>query len=180
MIGKVLFEDGNYYIEFIKVVKDCFGCKPQDKLINMRLHPDDEKVIENNPLNRLQIIMGVKNNVEFELVYGENGVDYPKIHWEYIKDDDNEHIVESNEMIDGNSVEAIANNRFNLVADDGLFPNHSDKDIWVSGFVNGYNEMRKLMEQHIIEAYNEGQKEQALSSFYSKGHIYYNNKFKNK
>lgn len=30
--------------------------------------------------------------------------------------------------------EKIANEEFKNVGDEGLFPNHSDKDIWVSGF----------------------------------------------
>lgn len=180
MIGKILLEDGNFYLEFTKVVKKCFGCKPQEELVKMRLHPDDDKVIESNPLNILEILSGTKNKVEFELVYGDGGINYPKIHWEYIEDDDNEHIVEANGMIDDDSIEVIANQRFKSVGDDGLFPNHSDKDVWVSGFIEGFKEMQKLMEEYIVEAYNEGQKQQALSSFYTKGHIYYNNKFKNK
>jgi hypothetical protein len=178
MKGKILFQDDKYFIEFTKVVKNCFGCKPYDKLVNIRLHPDDEKIIESNPLNRLEIIMGVKNQVEFELVYGEHGVDYPKINWVYMEGEESKEVVDANGIINSNSIEVLANDRFNLVSDEGLFPNHTDKDIWISGFIDGYSEMRKVMKQYIIEAYNEGQKNQALSSFYPKGDIYYNTKFK--
>ena len=31
--------------------------------------------------------------------------------------------------------ESVANEEFKNVGDDGLFPNHTDKDIWISGFV---------------------------------------------
>ena len=33
--------------------------------------------------------------------------------------------------------ESVANEEFKNVGDDGLFPNHTDKDIWISGFVSG-------------------------------------------
>ena len=36
------------------------------------------------------------------------------------------------------SIEQIAINEFDKVGDDGLFPNHTDKDIWVSGFKAGF------------------------------------------
>jgi hypothetical protein len=32
--------------------------------------------------------------------------------------------------------EKIANGEFVNVGDEGLFPNHTDKDIWISGFVD--------------------------------------------
>jgi hypothetical protein len=32
------------------------------------------------------------------------------------------------------SIEEIANEEFKNVGDEGLFPNHTDKDIWMSGF----------------------------------------------
>ena len=35
-------------------------------------------------------------------------------------------------------VEAIAAAQFEYVGDEGLFPNHTDKDIWIAGFVQGY------------------------------------------
>jgi len=36
------------------------------------------------------------------------------------------------------SIEQIAINEFEKLGDDGLFPNHTDKDIWVSGFKSGF------------------------------------------
>ncbi len=35
--------------------------------------------------------------------------------------------------------EQIALEELKNVGDEGLFPNHSDGDIWVSGFMSGYN-----------------------------------------
>jgi len=35
-------------------------------------------------------------------------------------------------------VEQMAFKEFENVGDEGLFPNHSDKDIWVNGFIAGY------------------------------------------
>lgn len=37
------------------------------------------------------------------------------------------------------TAEQIALEEFKSVGDEGLFPNHSDRDIWVSGFMAGYN-----------------------------------------
>ena len=37
------------------------------------------------------------------------------------------------------TIEQIALEEFKNVGDEGLFPNHSDRDIWVSGFMAGYN-----------------------------------------
>jgi len=36
------------------------------------------------------------------------------------------------------SIEQTANEEFKNVGDEGLFPNHTDKDIWISGFKDGY------------------------------------------
>lgn len=36
------------------------------------------------------------------------------------------------------TIEEIAFKEFENVGDEKLFPNHTDKDIWVSGFVKGY------------------------------------------
>ena len=36
------------------------------------------------------------------------------------------------------SPEDIANEEFKKVGDEGLFPNYTDKDIWVDGFKAGY------------------------------------------
>ena len=35
-------------------------------------------------------------------------------------------------------LEHLANEAFKSVGDEGLFPNHSDKDIWTAGFKVGY------------------------------------------
>ena len=35
-------------------------------------------------------------------------------------------------------LEHLANEAFKSVGDEGLFPNHTDKDIWVNGFKAGY------------------------------------------
>jgi hypothetical protein len=35
-------------------------------------------------------------------------------------------------------MEEIANEQFKNVGDEGLFPNHTDKDIWVNGFVSAF------------------------------------------
>jgi hypothetical protein len=40
-------------------------------------------------------------------------------------------------------LEIIAREEFTKVGDDGLFPNHTDKDIWISGFKAGYLYMPK-------------------------------------
>jgi hypothetical protein len=39
--------------------------------------------------------------------------------------------------MESQSIEKIAFEEFNNVGDDGLFPNHTDKDIWVNGFIAG-------------------------------------------
>lgn len=36
------------------------------------------------------------------------------------------------------NIEKIAFDEFEKVGDDGLFPNHTDKDIWIAGFKAGY------------------------------------------
>ena len=36
-------------------------------------------------------------------------------------------------------IEEIAFEEFKNVGDDGLFPNHTDKDIWIAGFKAGYS-----------------------------------------
>jgi hypothetical protein len=38
----------------------------------------------------------------------------------------------------------LAEEEFKDVADEGLFPNHSDKEIWTSGFRAGYIAKRDL------------------------------------
>jgi hypothetical protein len=35
-------------------------------------------------------------------------------------------------------LEHLANEEFKNVGDEGLFPNHTDKDIWIAGFKAGY------------------------------------------
>lgn len=35
-------------------------------------------------------------------------------------------------------LEHLANEEFKKVGDEGLFPNHTDKDIWIAGFKAGY------------------------------------------
>jgi len=43
------------------------------------------------------------------------------------------------------SIEKIACEEFNNIGDEGLFPNHTDKDIWTSGFTDGVEwSLRKL------------------------------------
>jgi len=37
------------------------------------------------------------------------------------------------------NIEKIAFEEFKNVGDDGLFPNHTDKDIWIAGFKAGYS-----------------------------------------
>ena len=37
-------------------------------------------------------------------------------------------------LLDGTNAESLAYSEFKNVGDEGLFPNHTDKDIWVSGF----------------------------------------------
>jgi hypothetical protein len=46
-----------------------------------------------------------------------------------------------------NRIEVIALLEYEKVGDDKLFPNHTDKDIWVSGFITGY----KLMAEHQLD-----------------------------
>lgn len=41
-------------------------------------------------------------------------------------------------FLDDMELEALALTQFNGAGDDGLFPNHSDRDIWVDGFIKGY------------------------------------------
>ena len=38
-----------------------------------------------------------------------------------------------------NKIEKLAFEEFEKVGDDGLFPNHTDKDIWIAGFKAGYS-----------------------------------------
>jgi hypothetical protein len=35
-------------------------------------------------------------------------------------------------------IEVIADEEFANAGDDGLFPNHTDRDVWISGFKDGY------------------------------------------
>ena len=35
-------------------------------------------------------------------------------------------------------LEHLASEEFKNVGDEGLFPNHTDKDIWIAGFKAGY------------------------------------------
>ena len=39
-------------------------------------------------------------------------------------------------------LEKLAEEQFKYVGDEGLFPNHTDKDIWVSGFVAAVNYLK--------------------------------------
>jgi hypothetical protein len=39
---------------------------------------------------------------------------------------------------DRSVVEAVAEVEFTKVGDEGLFPNYTDKDIWIDGFVSGF------------------------------------------
>lgn len=41
------------------------------------------------------------------------------------------------------SPEDIAREEFQNVGDEGLFPNYTDKDIWIDGFVAGYEYAKK-------------------------------------
>jgi hypothetical protein len=51
------------------------------------------------------------------------------------------------------NIEEQANKDFKNVGDEGLFPNHSDKDIWLNGYLSRaeskYNEIEKL--KHTLE-----------------------------
>ena len=38
-----------------------------------------------------------------------------------------------------NKIEKLAFEEYEKVGDDGLFPNHTDKDIWIAGFKAGYS-----------------------------------------
>lgn len=40
-------------------------------------------------------------------------------------------------------VDAIASAQFEYVGDEGLFPNHTNKDIWIAGFVAAYFHFHK-------------------------------------
>ena len=40
-------------------------------------------------------------------------------------------------------VEKLAESEFKNVGDEGLFPNHSDKDIWTKGFIAGFTHPQK-------------------------------------
>lgn len=40
------------------------------------------------------------------------------------------------------TMEFVARKQFKKVGDDGLFPNHSDEDIWVKGFLEGVKHMK--------------------------------------
>jgi hypothetical protein len=46
--------------------------------------------------------------------------------------------------------EQIALEEFTKVGDDGLFPNHSDKDIWVAGFKAGYDYIMGLSQKYKV------------------------------
>lgn len=43
------------------------------------------------------------------------------------------------EQIQEENIYSIAEKEFQNVGDEGLFPNHTDKDIWISGFVAAVN-----------------------------------------
>ena len=42
------------------------------------------------------------------------------------------------------SPEEVANDEFKKVGDEGLFPNYTDKDIWIDGFKAGYKYANKI------------------------------------
>ena len=44
------------------------------------------------------------------------------------------------------NIEEIAFEEFKNVGDDGLFPNHTDKDIWIAGFKAGYSYLLNKIE----------------------------------
>lgn len=52
-------------------------------------------------------------------------------------------------------VEKLANKEFENVGDEKLFPNHSDKDIWVSGFKSGY-EYKRFTEEDMYNCFWKG------------------------
>jgi hypothetical protein len=65
--------------------------------------------------------------VKMEIIDEDTGITK---NLEHIFCDRSKHYVNS-------ELEIIGRERFKNVGDEGLFPNHSDKDIWLNGFVNG-------------------------------------------
>lgn len=57
--------------------------------------------------------------------------------------------------------EKIAIEEFKNVGDEGLFPNHTDKDIWISGFKTGFFWIFKTL----IQKQREIRKEQTYNNF---------------
>ena len=44
------------------------------------------------------------------------------------------------------NIEKLAFEEFENVGDEGLFPNHTDKDIWIAGFKAGYSYLLNKIE----------------------------------
>ena len=54
------------------------------------------------------------------------------------------------------TAEQIALEEFKNVGDEGLFPNHSDRDIWVSGFMAGYKKGVRAELEYWDDSLNDG------------------------
>jgi hypothetical protein len=54
------------------------------------------------------------------------------------------------------TTEQIALEEFKKVGDEGLFPNHSDGDIWVSGFIAGYKKGVRAELEYWDDSLNDG------------------------
>ncbi len=105
--------------------------------VNVSVHPDDVKVLEST-------VLGEFGQVEFEIVPEASdsvisGRYFAKlINTPLTLNEDFEtkpgFIEERTEQM----LEIVANEEFKNVGDDGLFPNHTDKDIWIAGFKAGF------------------------------------------
>ena len=64
---------------------------------------------------------------------------FPESYW--FQDDH----IKTSEKVVNLEFEEIVNLEFEKVGDDKLFPNHTDKDIWVAGFKAGYEYTQKIL-----------------------------------
>ena len=115
------------------VVKQVVKEGPQARLINQ--YP----LIDNGHIDGLKLYDSNEGlEVDFEIVdeiidlgrHGSTVVEYAKLIFQTKPG-----FVEKrmNQML-----EHLANEAFKNVGDEGLFPNHTDKDIWTAGFKAGY------------------------------------------
>jgi hypothetical protein len=69
--------------------------------------------------------------------------------WHEFYEENKDHITDKEEAyqewcrIQRKFLETVASSQFKYVGDEGLFPNHTDEDIWINGFMAGYKYKQK-------------------------------------